>query len=90
MSDARNRRVGDFVETEYLLSDFLNCSFSARRDRFLDTRSAARLTGLSRRTIQWWIECGLVAAVMGGRKYQIDRESLVAHLESLAQGLETS
>jgi excisionase family DNA binding protein len=65
-----------------LLQVYLSCSRKERIQRFIDTRSAAELTGLSRRTIQWWIELGLIEAVRIGRRYQIDRSSLLSYLST--------
>ncbi|MEJ2077648.1 MAG: helix-turn-helix domain-containing protein [Acidobacteriota bacterium] len=88
MEHERDDPLSVSVGEERLLADYLQCPVSERRRRFLDTLSAAQLTGLSRRTIQWWVECGLVAAVMIGRRYQIEKGSLLSHLERFAQGLE--
>lgn len=83
-----NRSTSEHLSEDGLLLDYLRCPISERDSRFLDTSSAARLTGLSRRTIQWWVECGHVAAVMIGRRYQIERRSLLSHLARLAQGFD--
>ncbi len=67
-----------------LLQIYLSSSRKERTQRFIDTRAAAELTGLSRRTIQWWIETGLIEAVRIGRRYQIDRRSLLTHLSAVS------
>ncbi len=49
---------------------------------FINTAQAAEITGLSMRTIQLWIESGVVRAIVIGRKYKVVVESLKEHLES--------
>ena len=44
-------------------------------------RLRAKITGVSMRTIQLWIECGNVRAIVIGKKYRIVVASLRAHLE---------
>ena len=70
---------------EELLSTYLSLSNEERKLRFLGTSEAARLTGLSRRTIQLWIEMGHIQAVPIGRRYQIDMTSLRLRLEQAAK-----
>ena len=53
-----------------------------RDHRFVDTARAAEITGLTQRTIQMWIEFGLILAVNVGRKYKVDVNSLRAYLFS--------
>jgi excisionase family DNA binding protein len=76
------------MPTEYegdgndLLNIFLGLPVKQREQRFADTASAAKITGLTQRTIQLWIEFGVIRAIPIGRKYQIDLESLIAYLKS--------
>ena len=65
-----------------LLSLYLSLPPESREKIFVDTAQAAKITGVSMRTIQLWIEGGAVRAIVIGRKYRIVLESLRAHLES--------
>jgi excisionase family DNA binding protein len=65
-----------------LLDVYLTLPHKQREQRFADTASAARITGLTQRTIQLWIEFGTIRAIPIGRKYKIDLESLKAYLKS--------
>jgi hypothetical protein len=67
------------VEDE-LLKLYLRLPDKARQSRFLDTSRAAEMAGLSRRTIQFWVETGLVNAILVGRRYQIELKSLIDHI----------
>ena len=74
-------RIASITDTE-LLNLYLSLT-SAPRDRaFITTAQAAKITGVSMRTIQLWIESGAVRAIVIGRKYRIVLESLKAHLAS--------
>lgn len=63
-----------------LLDLYLSLPVKERDERFVCTRCAAESTGLSVRTIQFWIECGNVQAIFIGRKYRVYLESLRDHL----------
>jgi excisionase family DNA binding protein len=65
-----------------LLEMYLTLPHKQREQRFADTASAAKITGLTQRTIQLWIEFGAIRAIPIGRKYKIDLESLKAYLKS--------
>jgi excisionase family DNA binding protein len=73
------------VSREELLEIYLSLSPESRERRFVSTARAAELSGLSQRTIQRWIEAGIVNAVPVGKKYQVDlvslRECLSKHLD---------
>lgn len=64
-----------------LLSLYLSLGPADREKTFISTAQAARITGVSVRTIQLWIEYGTVRAILVGSKYRILLESLKAHLE---------
>lgn len=68
--------------SEELLDLYLNLPPKHRTRRFADTARAAKMTGLTQRTIQLWIEFGDIRAVHIGRKYQIDLHSLKNFLRS--------
>ena len=74
-------RIAHFTDAE-LLSLYLSLSPEAREKTFVNTAQAAKITGVSMRTIQLWIECGTVRAIIVGRKYRIVLGSLRAHLEA--------
>ena len=72
-------RLASVTDAE-LLNLYLS-SPASREKIFVNTAQAAKITGVSMRTIQLWIECGTVRAIMVGSKYRIVFESLRAHLE---------
>jgi len=59
-----------------LLELFLSLPKNQRDSRFGDTARTAKLTGVSVRTIQFWIETGAIQALVIGRRYQVDLNSL--------------
>ena len=69
-----------------LLNLYLSLSPASRELVFIDTSYAAKMTGLSMRTIQLWIEGGAVRAIVIGRKYRIVLESLKTHLKNQMNG----
>jgi len=74
--------VTESDDTQDLLEVYLTLPHKQREQRFADTASAAKITGLTQRTIQLWIEFGAIRAIPIGRKYKIDLESLRAYLKS--------
>lgn len=66
---------------EELLDLYLSLPKKQREERFTDTTQAAEITGLSVRTIQFWIESGAVQAISVGRKYRVDLNSLREYLK---------
>ena len=70
-------KLASFSDAE-LLSLYLS---SSREKISVSTAQAAKITGVSMRTIQLWIECGTVRAITVGKRYRIVLESLRAHLE---------
>ena len=74
-------RLANLTDAE-LLSLYLSLPPLSREKIFVNTAQAAKITGVSMRTIQLWIECGTVRAIIVGRKYRILLESLRVHLES--------
>ena len=70
---------------ESLLDFYLLLPVQQRQERFVDTLRAAEITSLSVRTIQFWIECGRVDAVIIGRKYRVDLSSLRRYLKEQIQ-----
>ena len=64
-----------------LLEQYLALSAEDRSQQFPDTAGAASIIGLSRRTIQLWIELGEIQAVLIGGKYRVHLDSVRAYLE---------
>lgn len=81
---AEGQVAAETLPGEDLLSLYLSLPEEKRKQKFAGTSEAARLVGLSQRTIQMWIEVGFVAAVKIGRKYQVSLDSLKAYLLSRA------
>ena len=67
---------------EELLELYLSLPKRQREERFADTAQAAEITGLSVRTIQSWIESGVVRAINIGKKYRVDVDSLRGYLKA--------
>jgi excisionase family DNA binding protein len=63
-----------------LLDLFLAATEVQRLELFADTARAAQISGLSRRTIQVWIDSGAIRAIPIGKKYQVYLTSLVKYL----------
>lgn len=66
-----------------LLATFLSMPKPERHLRFIDTREAAGHAGVSRRTVQRWIDEGKVDAVRTGHRLWVDLTSLVRFLREL-------
>jgi excisionase family DNA binding protein len=83
--DGAKLQVADSTE-EQLLELYLSLSNKDRAERFGDTRHAAQLTGVSVRTIQFWIETGMIRAIAIGNRYRVDlysvREYLKQHISA--------
>jgi excisionase family DNA binding protein len=69
-----------------LLNRYLSLSESQRDHEFPTTRRAEELTGVSRRTIQYWIDIGEVEAIFVGRRYRVYFASLKSYLQSRVYG----
>jgi excisionase family DNA binding protein len=68
-----------------LLNLFLTLDKTERRKHFACTLRASEIVGVSRRTIQLWIEMGQIQAVRVSKKYQVHLPSLEEYLnESMA------
>ncbi|MEW6207698.1 MAG: helix-turn-helix domain-containing protein [Acidobacteriota bacterium] len=71
---------------EQLLDFYLSLPSKLRKDHFAETSQAAEMTGLSQRTIQLWIEGGLIRAMLVGGKYKVSLASLKAYLKRRING----
>ena len=69
-------------KSEHLLQLYLSLPADRREQMFPGTMRAAKLVGISRRTIQFWVEIGKVEAISVGRKYKVHLESLLALIQS--------
>ena len=65
-----------------LLETYLKMSPSERDDRFVRTGVAAQLVGVSRRTIQAWVQYGHIEAIKIGHHYRVDLLSLQEYLRN--------
>lgn len=65
-----------------LLDLYLELGPKERERRFADTYRTAQLVGVTRRTIQLWIDAGSIRAIQIGRKYQVALDSVWAHLRA--------
>ncbi len=81
-----NSKVVIDATKEDLLARYLTLPENQRDQEFPDTESAAKLTGMSRRTIQFWGEIGAVEAIFVGRKCRVDVDSLKTYLKSRIEG----
>lgn len=63
-----------------LLVLFLSLPKIERKDQFADTARTAEIVGMSRRTIQLWIELGQIRAVRVGKKYHVHLGSVHGYL----------
>lgn len=66
-----------------LLTLYLAATIKQREAYFADTARAAEIAGLSRRTIQLWIDIGVLQALRIGKNYRVSLDSLRKYLESL-------
>jgi len=77
-----NSRFRPIVLTdEDLLELYLSLPTVLRNERFANTARTAEITGLSVRTIQFWIETGAIRGIAVGRKRWIDLDSLRNYLK---------
>lgn len=71
---------------EELLDLYLALPQKERDRRFVNTAKAAEICGMAQRTVQCWIEMGLVRAIPIGKRYRVCTESLYAHLKGSLPG----
>jgi excisionase family DNA binding protein len=69
---------------EQLVELYLSMRPAKRVERFADTARAAELAGVTPRAVQQWIAGGAIRAVLIGKKYRIDVESLRFYLKERA------
>lgn len=69
---------------EQLVDLYLDLPRKAREEYFVDTASAAEMAGVTQRTIQLWIESGLVRAVYIAGSYKVTVLSFKQYLKTRA------
>jgi len=84
MPDASKAIIDDYKED--LLELYLSLPDDQREQKFPTTERAAELTGMSRRTIQYWVEVKDVEAIFVGRICRIRLDSLMTYLKSRVDG----
>lgn len=71
---------------EDLLEQYLSLPEDQREQKFPTTERAAKLTGMSRRTIQYWVEIDEVEAIFVGKNCRVEFDSLMTCLKSRVNG----
>ena len=69
------------VTPSELLNLYLAMPHKQREEQFPSTASAAEIAGVSRRTIQSWIDRGDLSAIRIGKCYKVSRDSLRDYLQ---------
>jgi len=69
-------------KSEHLLQLYLSLPADRREQEFPGSTRAAKLVGVPRRTIQFWVETGKIEAISVGRKYKVHLKSLLARIQS--------
>lgn len=69
-----------YQDPEELLHIYLDSNRYSRSERFADTAKVAKLVGMSQRSVQLWVEMGLIQAVRIGNKYKVDLNSVMHYL----------
>ena len=82
MQSSSPKPVEGVLTDRDLLKLYLAASGQERTKLFADTGRVADLTGLSRRTIQFWVESGAVRAIAIGRRYEVYLPDLTWYLET--------
>ncbi|HXG65589.1 MAG TPA: hypothetical protein VNO70_10810 [Blastocatellia bacterium] len=72
------------LTSEQLIEFYLELPKKARDACFVDTAQAAEMAGVTQRTIELWIECGLIRAVRISKRYKVVLLSLKEYLKSKA------
>lgn len=70
---------------DQLLDSYLAMPRKLRERHFVDTATAAGITGVSQRTIELWIESGSVRAVLVGNRYHVTLSSLRHYVKRRAR-----
>jgi excisionase family DNA binding protein len=84
MSNTSEAVIDDYRED--LLEHYLSLPEDQREQKFPTTERAAQLTGMSRRTIQYWVESEDIEAIFVGKICRVRLDSLVTYLKSRVNG----
>jgi excisionase family DNA binding protein len=84
MSNTSKAIIDDYRED--LLEQYLSLPDDQREQKFPTTERAAELTGMSRRTIQYWVEIKDIEAIFVGKICRIRLDSLMTYLKSRVDG----
>jgi len=81
-----SKAIIDADAREELLKQYLSLPENQREQKFPTTERAAQLTGMSRRTIQYWVEIENVEAIFVGKICKVRLDSLVTYLNGRVNG----
>jgi excisionase family DNA binding protein len=81
-----SKAIIDADAREELLRQYLSLPEDQREQKFPTTKRAAQLIGMSRRTIQYWVEIKDIEAIFVGKICRVRLDSLVTYLESRVNG----
>jgi excisionase family DNA binding protein len=84
MSNSSEAVIDDYRED--LLEHYLSLPDDQREQKFPTTERAAQLTGMSRRTIQYWVEIKDIEAIFVGKICRVRLDSLVTYLKNRVNG----
>jgi len=85
VSDTSKALIDDDAR-EKLLKQYLSLPEDQREQKFPTTERAAELTGMSRRTIQYWVEIEDIEAIFVGKICRVSLDSLETYLKSRVNG----
>ena len=71
---------------EELLKQYLSLPEDQREQKFPTTTCAAQLVGMSRRTIQYWVEIEKIEAIFVGKICRVRFDSLMTYLNGRVNG----
>jgi excisionase family DNA binding protein len=81
-----SKAIIDADAWEELLKQYLSLPEDQREQKFPTTERAAQLIGMSRRTIQYWVEIEDIEAIFVGKICRVRLDSLVTYLERRVNG----
>jgi excisionase family DNA binding protein len=74
------------IAREDLLELYLSLPEDQREQKFPTIKRAAQFTGMSCRTIQYWVEIKNIDAIFVGKKCRVNLDSLITYLKSRVNG----
>jgi excisionase family DNA binding protein len=81
-----SKAIIDADAREELLKQYLSLPEDQREQKFPTTKCAAQFIGVSRRTIQYWVEINDIEAIFVGKICRVRLDSLMTYLESRING----